>query len=199
MKYIPMLLPALFLSFHFSKKDEIKKTSYSDYHIQAKKYCKKNNLNTDFYILIDLGIHSGKKRFFVYDFKEEKVVSKYIVSHGCGKSVWSAATTKEDATISNEIDSHASSIGKYIVASRGASQWGIKVNYRLVGKDKTNSNAEKRAIVLHSWDDIQQEEIYPKGTPEGWGCPAINNEDMKELDKKLTQSKKKKLMWIIKN
>jgi len=179
-------------------RSEIKDIDYTTYYNEAKEYCKKNNLNQDQFILIDLGVHSGLKRFFVYDFDKEKVSKSYIVSHGCGDNNWSGTSTKENAPLSNELDSHCSSIGKYVVLNRGVSQWGIKVNYILQGKDKTNSNARKRAIVLHSWEAISTDEVYPEGTPEGWGCPAVSNESMKEIDEILKKNKKV-LMWIIKS
>jgi hypothetical protein len=75
---------------------------------------------------------------------------------------------------------------------------GIKVNYLLQGKEKTNSNAVNRAIVLHSWEAISNDEIYPEGAPEGWGCPAVSNESMKEIDEILKRNKNL-LMWIIKS
>lgn len=172
--------------------------NYNNYYKKAKQYCQRNNLNQNKFILIDLGVHSGLKRFFVYDFKKDQIVKSYIVSHGCGDNSWGATMSKENAPISNEFDSHCSSIGKFIILDRGVSQWGIKVNYVLQGKEKTNSHARSRAIVLHSWEAISSEEVYPKGTPEGWGCPAVSNESMKEIDK-LLQENKKVLMWIIKS
>lgn len=179
-------------------RSEIKDIDYSVYYKEAQQYCKRNNLNQNIFILIDLGMHSGLKRFFVYDFKENKIVKSYVVSHGCGDNNWGATMSKENAPISNEFDSHCSSIGKFIILDRGVSQWGIKVNYVLQGKEKTNSHARSRAIVLHSWEAISSEEVYPKGTPEGWGCPAVSNESMKEIDKLLKENKKV-LMWIIKS
>lgn len=171
---------------------------YSQYYKEAKQYCKANNLNQNKFILIDLGVHSGLKRFFVYDFKKNAVSKSYIVSHGCGDNRWGATSSKENVQISNEFDSHCSSIGKYVILNRGVSQWGIKVNYILQGKDKTNSNAQNRAIVLHSWEAVTNTEVYPEGTPEGWGCPAVSNESMKEIDE-LLKTSKKVLMWIIKS
>ncbi|OXA67393.1 peptidase [Flavobacterium aquidurense] len=179
-------------------RSEIKDIDYSVYYKEAQQYCKRNNLNQNIFILIDLGMHSGLKRFFVCDFKENKIVKSYVVSHGCGDNNWGATMSKENAPISNEFDSHCSSIGKFIILDRGVSQWGIKVNYVLQGKEKTNSHARSRAIVLHSWEAISSEEVYPKGTPEGWGCPAVSNESMKEIDKLLKENKKV-LMWIIKS
>ena len=179
-------------------RSEIKDIDYSTYYKEAQQYCKRNNLNQDTFFLIDLGIHSGLKRFFVYDFKKNKITKSYMVSHGCGNNSWGATMSKENAPISNEFDSHCSSIGKFIILDRGVSQWGIKVNYVLQGKEKTNSHARSRAIVLHSWEAISSDEVYPKGTPEGWGCPAVSNVDMKEIDKLLKENKKV-LMWIIKS
>lgn len=177
---------------------EIKALDYSRYFQEAKQYCKNNNLNQKKFILIDLGVHSGLKRFFVYDFQQKKILNSYIVSHGCGDNPWGKTSSKENAPVSNEFDSHSSSLGKYVIADRGVSQWGIKVNYLLKGKEKTNSNAVKRAIVLHSWEAVPDEEVYPEGTPEGWGCPAVSNQAMKEIDSILKQNKNV-LMWIIKS
>lgn len=177
---------------------EIKEIDYRNYFKEAQKYSKKNHLNLNKFILIDLGLHSGLKRFFVYDFKKKKVVKSFMVSHGCGDNVWGQTYTKENAQVSNEPDSHCSSVGKYVVLKRGISQWGIKVNYVLQGKDKTNSNAINRAIVLHSWEAVPNNQVYPEGTPEGWGCPAVSNKSMEEIDIVLKENKKV-LLWIIKS
>ncbi|KAF2511900.1 murein L,D-transpeptidase catalytic domain-containing protein [Flavobacterium foetidum] len=171
---------------------------YNLFFKEAREYTEKKNYNQDVFFLIDLGKHSGLKRFFVYDFKKSKIVKSYIVSHGCGDSAWGGTATKENPKISNEPDSHCSSLGKYLISTRGVSQWGIKVNYLLLGKDKTNSNALNRAIVLHSWNAIPNEEVFPEGTPEGWGCPAVSNESMREIDE-LLKTNKKVLLWIIRS
>lgn len=198
MHYVKIfLLAILFISCKKeTPKSEIMPKNYATYIKEAKSYCQKNSLNQDKFILIDLDLHSGLKRFFVYDLKSKKKTKSYIVSHGCGDYMWSWTSSKEKAQVSNEPDSHCSSIGKYVIGSRGVSQWGIKVNYALIGKDKTNSNAVKRAIVLHSWEKISSEEVYPKDTPEGWGCPAVSNESMKEIDV-ILKANKKMLLWVI--
>lgn len=172
--------------------------NYSNYYKEAAYYCKVNNLNQDKFILIDLGLHSGYKRFFVYDFKKKEVSKSYMVSHGCGDNRWGGTSSKNNASMSNEFDSHCSSVGKYVVLDRGVSQWGIKVNYVLQGKEKSNFNARKRAIVLHSWEAVSDDEVYPKGTPEGWGCPAVSNESMREIDE-LLKANKKVLLWVVKS
>jgi hypothetical protein len=180
------------------KLSKIKDVNYTAYYKEAKEYCKKNNLNQNKFILIDLGIHSGLKRFFIYDFNKNEVLNSFMVSHGCGNNKWGGTSSKDNPLISNELDSHCSSTGKFVILDRGVSQWGIKVNYILQGKEKSNTNAKNRAIVLHSWDAISSNEVYPEGTPEGWGCPAVSNENMKEIDE-LLKKNKKVLMWIIKS
>jgi len=180
------------------KLSKIKDINYTAYYKEAKEYCKKNNLNQNKFILIDLGIHSGLKRFFIYDFNKNEVLNSFMVSHGCGNNKWGGTFSKDNPLISNELDSHCSSTGKFVILDRGVSQWGIKVNYILQGKEKSNTNAKNRAIVLHSWDAISSNEVYPEGTPEGWGCPAVSNENMKEIDE-LLKKNKKVLMWIIKS
>lgn len=164
--------------------------------IEAFAFTKDKNLNTDFCILIDMSLHSGVNRFVVWDFKEEKITHQYLVGHGCGKNSWSSDESKENPTFSNEDGSHLSSLGKYKLSGRGHSDWGIGIKYLMHGFDETNDNALKRFIVFHSWDLMSDEEIYPKGSPEGWGCPTISNNAMRNLDPILQKSKQPVLMWI---
>lgn len=162
---------------------------------QAETYCKDKKLNQDFFLLVDLKRHSGLKRFYVWDFKKDTLTHSFLVSHGCGNYPWASDFSKAAAKVSNVDGSHLSSVGKYIVSTRGYSNWGINVNYKLLGQDRTNSNAVKRQIVLHSWEKVPDEEIYPKGTPEGWGCPALSNASMRIVDAKLKKSGRT-LLWV---
>jgi len=163
---------------------------------EAKIYCKKNSLNTSFCILVDMSVHSGYDRMFVWSFEKDTIIDQGLVAHGCGEASWGVDETAANPIFSNTPDSHLASLGKYKISNRGYSSWGIHVNYKLKGLEKTNDNAYKRIIVLHSWDMIPSSECYPDGTPEGWGCPAVNNEFMKRLDAKLKNKKKDVLMWI---
>lgn len=56
---------------------------------EALEFCKTKDFNTDFCILIDMSLHSGLKRFFIYDFNKNEISQKYLVGHGCGKRFWS--------------------------------------------------------------------------------------------------------------
>lgn len=163
---------------------------------EALQFCKDNKMNTDYCILIDMSLHSGVKRFFIWNFKEKKVENSYLVGHGCGNAAWSLDETKDKPEFSNADGSHLSSLGKYRIGERGYSSWGINIKYLMHGLENTNSNALKRIIVFHSWELMSDDEVFPNGSPEGWGCPTVSNNAMKIIDKKLQSSKKSVLMWI---
>lgn len=163
---------------------------------EALAFCKSNKMNQDFCLLIDLGIHSGKKRFFVWDFNKKEIIHQFLVGHGCGDSTWSGDETKDNPTFSNTEDSHRSSLGKYKIGERGYSNWGVHTKYLMHGLEPSNSNALKRIIVFHSWEAVSDDEVYPNGTPEGWGCPTISNASFTTIDPLLKAATKPVLMWI---
>jgi L,D-transpeptidase catalytic domain len=165
---------------------------------EALEYCKSKKMNTDFCILIDMSIHSGLNRFFVYDFIQKTITDSILVGHGCGYNNWGEDNSKENPTFSNEVDSHRSSLGKYKLGERAHSEWGINIKYVMHGLEKTNDNAQKRYVVFHSWEKVTEHEIYPKGTAEGYGCPTISNANLKKLDPKLKAAKNAVLLWIYK-
>lgn len=162
----------------------------------AFEYCQINKMNEDFCILIDMSLHSGVKRFFLWDFKKDTISHLFLVGHGCCDNPWSYEYSKEKVKFSNKDGSHCSSTGKYKIGQRAYSDWGVHVKYVLHGLDSSNSNALSRYIVFHSWEAVSDEEVYPAGTPEGWGCPTISNNSFKKIDPIIQASKKPVLMWI---
>lgn len=170
---------------------------YKSNNSEALEYCKKNGFNEEYYFLLDLSIHPGKNRFFVYDFKENKISDKNLVTHGSCDQFEENPDKWEKAKFSNKTDSHCSMKGKYKIGKRDYSSWGINIKYWLHGLEKTNENAVKRVVVLHSWNAVSNEEIYPKVSPLSWGCPAVSDAFMRKLDAKLKQTKKPVLLWII--
>lgn len=171
--------------------------NYNKTHNDAKKFCTKNNYNTNYYFLIDLSIHSGKNRFFVYDFETKKISDKNLVTHGSCDQYEDNPNKWEVAKFDNRKDSHCSMKGKFKIGKRDYSSWGIHIKYWLHGLDTTNKTAVSRVVVLHSWNAVANEEIYPNVSPLSWGCPAVSNEFMKTLDNKLQNSQKPVLLWII--
>lgn len=162
---------------------------------EAAYFIRQHDFEDGFCILADMHLHSGIRRMFVWDLKSDTIIRAFNVSHGCGSKVWSWDLTKNQPVFSNKDGSHCSSLGKYRIGERGYSQWGIHVKYALHGLDKSNDHAFSRAIVLHSWDEITDDEVYPDGTPEGWGCPAVSNASMRFLDSCLKKVDKPVLLW----
>lgn len=196
-KYLIIILLSIF-TFGFTTPLSTEKSRLFTKAEEALNYCKEEGLNTDFCVLIDMSIHSGENRLFVYDFANDSIISKGLCAHGCCDNLWGQDETKLNPKFSNVPESHCSSIGKYKIGKRGYSNWGININYKLHGLEATNKNAYSRIIVLHSWNMVPDKETFPEGTPEGWGCPAISNNHMKKLDLKLKSNKKSVLLWIYK-
>jgi hypothetical protein len=163
---------------------------------QAFIFCKQKGYNSNYCILIDMSLPSGVKRFMVWDFHKNAILISGLVSHGCGIYPWSGVWSKDKPTFSNVPNSHCSSLGKYQLGERASSAWGIHVKYYLKGLENTNSNAYLRDVVLHSWEQVPDNEAYPNGTPEDWGCPAVSNKTMKTVDVLISRQKRPLLLWV---
>ncbi|WP_033886938.1 murein L,D-transpeptidase catalytic domain-containing protein [Bacteroides faecichinchillae] len=161
--------------------------------VEAKVYCEEKGFDINYCFLVDFSIHSGKYRFFIWDFKGDSVKCASLCAHGYGMK-----STVDKPVYSNVEGSHCSSLGKYKVGVRSYSKWGINVHYKLHGLEKTNSNAFKRYVVLHSYTPVPAEEVYPSYLALGIseGCPVICDCVMKEVDKLLKVAKKPLLLWI---
>jgi hypothetical protein len=189
-------IPAIFLFAQNAIQTEKSNTRIDEKANEALIFCETNNYNTDFCILIDMKIHSGKYRMFVYNFNNQEIERKALCAHGCGKD--DKQSTGEQPLFSNEEGSFLTSLGKYKIGIRSYSQWGINVHYKLHGLETSNNNAYKRIIVLHSHSPVPSIEIYPFHMPMGWslGCPVTDDETMTFLDAKLKNTKKPVLLWI---
>ena len=197
MKHLVLLLLFCFLCCNSTvKKSEVSK-NYTSIHNEAAAFCEEKSYNEDFYFLIDLSLHSGKNRFFVYDLKSNKIIDKNIVTHGSCDQFEENPQKWEKAKFDSRIDSHCSMKGKYKIGKRDYSSWGINVKYWLHGLEKSNETAVKRVVVLHSWNAVANKEIYPKNAPLSWGCPAVSDQFMKKLDEMLQKSDKPVLLWIV--
>ncbi|KAF2519729.1 peptidase [Flavobacterium salilacus subsp. salilacus] len=192
-----LLLISFFSCADSPKKGEVlPEKDYAATHNEALKFCKEKGMCTDYYFLIDMSIHSGKNRFYVYSFDEGKITDKNVVTHGSCDAYEPNDTKYQKAKFSNRAESHCTSKGKYKVGSRDYSSWGINVKYWLHGLEESNSNAKDRVVVLHSWDAVPDVEIYPTYSPLSWGCPAVSDNFMRKLDAKLKQTQKPVLLWI---
>jgi hypothetical protein len=168
-------------------------TKISTKATEALSYCKKNKLNTRFCFLIDFSIHSGKDRFYIYDFKAKAITDSGLVCHGVGQN-----STQQQAVYSNVVGSNCTSLGKYKTGKRAYSNWGIHVHYKMHGLQSTNSNAFKRQIVLHAYEYVPETGIYPSHLTLGWsqGCPVVANGLMTKIDALLKKAESPTLIWI---
>ncbi len=156
-------------------------------------FCRKNNYDTTYCILIDMKIHSGKHRMFVWNFQDKTISHEGLCCHGKG-----GGSTGGLPVFSNVNGSNCTSLGKYKIGDRSYSKWGIHIHYKLHGLEDTNNNAFKRYVVLHSFDYVPNYETHPFHLPMGMseGCPVISNELMTILDAKLQKKEKPVLLWI---
>lgn len=164
----------------------------SDKINEALTFCKKNKMDTSIAIMVDMSIHSGKNRIFVYDFTRKEITIEGLCAHGVG-----GGSTPTKPIFSNKEGSYCTSLGKYKVKGRAYSNWGINVHYKMYGLEKTNSNAFKRIVVLHSYTPIPAQEIYPQTLfGQSAGCPVLSDATMRKIDTLLKTRKKPVLLWI---
>jgi hypothetical protein len=156
-------------------------------------YCRDNGFSEKYCILINFSIHSGKNRFFIWDFERDTIVRSSLCAHGYGGN-----STTERPEYSNTAGSYCSSPGRYRIGISSYSRWGIHIHYKLHGLEPTNSNAFKRIVVLHSYACVPDAEIYPFHLPLGYsaGCPVVSDAMMRRADELLKNSDKPFLLWI---
>lgn len=128
----------------------------------------------NFITIVDLGVHSSKKRLYVYDWVKKKVIRSHHVAHGQG-SDWNNTGYAHD--FSNRNMSKKSAKGGYITGK--TYRWGKRFptpnKLKLHGLDKTNNNAFSRAVVMHSSAYVTNGTIRRTGkVGRSWGCPAVD-------------------------
>ncbi len=121
----------------------------------------------DILSIIDFSLPSSKKRLFVIDLRQGKLLFNTLVSHGRNSGRETATT------FSNEPDSYKSSLGFYITAETYRGEHGYSL--RLQGEEKgINDNAMSRGIVMHSADYVNERFARSQGyIGRSLGCPAI--------------------------
>lgn len=186
MKYTILIVVAVFSFLMLIKGEE---RSYLKEARKAEVVARIGNYNTDYAILVDYSLHSGKNRLFIYNHKTDKIEKGYLVAHGEGNN--SGLITPN---FSNEVGSLSSSEGLAVLGERSYSGWGIHVKYWLDGLENTNDNMRRRIVVLHSWKGIPSFETYPLPTLNSQGCFTVSNKTMKELDKFIQKQNNKKII-----
>jgi hypothetical protein len=140
--------------------------------------------------LVDMKIKSGKNRFFVYDLENDQIIDQGLVAHGSG----SETGIKGDILqFSNTPNSNCSSLGRYSIEKSYNGVFGKA--FRLNGLDETNSNALKRAIVLHRYKEVpdEEKEYYIINSH---GCPMVSEVFFKRLEKVIESSNSKIMLYM---
>jgi hypothetical protein len=177
--------------------DDEKETSVSPHNstiinILTKKinnYALQNNLSTEYCFLVDMSLPSGRNRFFIHDFAKNSIVHSGLVAHGsCNETFLSRPK------FSNESKGGCSSLGKYKVGEFYHGKYGK--SFRLYGLDNCNSNAYKRAVVIHGYDCVPDEEIYPRVLCNSLGCVMVSYKFFDKISRIVAKSEKPIVLWV---
>lgn len=122
--------------------------------------------NSNILTVCDFSQPSDKKRFYIIDVRNFKVLLNTYVAHG--KNSGMNYATK----FSNKNRSHQSSLGFYVTRNTYFGKHGLSL--RLAGQDKGfNDKAEARAIVVHGATYIGEEWLGSAFMGRSFGCPAV--------------------------
>ena len=169
-----------------SKKPIIEKLKKKS--IDAVSYVQKNGYNEYICFLIDMTLPSGENRFFVYNMTKDTIQNAGLVTHGRCDEMW-----LQGRKYSNEPGCGCSSLGKYKIGYSYNGTFGLA--YKLYGLEKTNSNAFKRFVVLHSHKCVPENAVRDEICQSN-GCPTVSPNFLKELRPIIDKSSKPILLWI---
>jgi hypothetical protein len=118
--------------------------------------------------VIDFSLPSNKKRLWVIDLKNKKVLFNDLVAHG--KNSGGIYARK----FSNTQSTYMSSLGFYLTGNTYQGKHGLSLT--LNGMDKNfNDNARDRAIVIHGANYVGDDFIRKYGRlGRSFGCPALS-------------------------
>jgi L,D-transpeptidase catalytic domain len=157
--------------------------------IEARDYVSDKKFSEQYCFFIDMRLPSGKNRFFVYSLEKDAVVAAGLVSHGKGSEKGSYALV-----FSNTPNSLCTSLGKYKMGRSYQGMFGL--SYKLYGLDRTNSNAFERNVVLHSYNGVPKQEVFPEPICVSEGCPQIAPDFLNQLKAYMDASDAPILLWI---
>lgn len=127
----------------------------------------KDNVKKHILTVIDYSLPSSKKRMWIFDLNQHKMLYNTFVAHGKNSGMTVAKH------FSNKNHSLASSIGTFITKNSYIGSKGYSLN--LEGLEKGfNDNAFLRRVVIHGAWYVDQNFIKNAGRAgRSWGCPAV--------------------------
>lgn len=132
--------------------------------------------HTDVVGIADFSRPSNEHRFYLLDTRSGRV-SNHLVAHGRGSDPVHSGLLQR---FSNQIGSEASSQGGYRTGEYYHGKYGRSL--RLAGLDWSNSNAEARAIVVHSAWYAEPEQVAAHGKlGRSEGCFALPYNSLQQV------------------
>ena len=162
-----------------------------------KVYTQQHKLSEKYAIVVDFNMPSGRHRFFVCDLKEQRIIASSLCAHGAG-----GGSTPTNPVFSNEVESNCSSLGHYKIMGEHKMNTSGLISFRLKGLDASNSNAERRGILIHSAKLVSKFRygIYPFHLPLNKrissGCFAVDI-DMMDVIQELVKKESKPILLFV--
>jgi len=127
-------------------------------------------VNSRYLTIVDFSQSSRKKRFYLLDVKNNKLVHNTFVSHGKNTGIDMAEK------FSNKMNSEKSSLGFYLTSATYTGKHGLSL--RLSGKEAgINDNAEARGVVIHGAAYVNANRVNSGYMGRSQGCPALPEAD----------------------
>lgn len=137
---------------------------------------KKNMIRRSNYLTIcDFSQSSKKKRLYIIDVDNSKLVTNTYVAHGKNSGAEFANS------FSNKPESLQSSLGFYITDNTYIGKHGLSL--RINGVDPGfNDKALMRTIVIHGADYVNESRVQQGGyMGRSWGCPAVPKKEATDI------------------
>ena len=154
-----------------------------------KNFAQQQKASTNLGILVDMSIHSWKRRIFVINLETDSILLSGICAHGQGSDA-----NREEVVFSNQPGSLCTSEGRYKLGGKYTGQYGEA--YKLFGLDPTNSKAFERVIVFHYYPTVV--DVEDSVVTRSNGCPMVSHDFFAQAAKFIDASSKPVLMWIYK-
>lgn len=125
-----------------------------------------NVQNQKYLTIVDLSQSSRKKRFYLLDMENQKLIVNTFVAHGRNSGI-------DDAEqFSNDPNSNESSLGFYLTKNTYMGKHGLSL--KLSGQEAGfNDNAEARGIVVHGAPYVNEGRVASDYMGRSQGCPAL--------------------------
>ena len=130
--------------------------------------------NADILAIADFSQSSKKKRLYIIDTKNFRVLKNTYVAHGKNTGLNYAER------FSNTPESLQSSLGFYVTKSTYFGKHGLSL--KLAGVERGfNDNAEARAVVIHGANYIGENRLTAPYMGRSFGCPAVPQAQSEEV------------------